>query len=289
MKDLAGIISILNLVGLGGVGVFLYYTFKGLNQRIKTLTEITSEQEKTLSVVRQRADEFEEWRKAYKTLVDDFSDLGRKLDERRKVLLQELEVANAQKTEELAQVKAWFKASVEQLEQAHQKAVVEKEEEYQAEIEAEIRNRETFMQAYAAQTGPALIQDGRAPSSFIGTYSAVGRNYQEIPYSYVGEVSIQQQGDVFLARWIIGPLRQRHDGYGVAFGNRIAFAFASTDQHGAPFQGVVLYEMAAPGVMRGIWTQESYKSLGTEECRRLDTSEPSVTTKVEPEGPGDSQ
>jgi hypothetical protein len=69
MNDLSAIISVLNLVGLGGVGLFLYYLFKGLNERIKTLTDISKEQEKILAVVRQRAEEMEQWRKEYKFLV----------------------------------------------------------------------------------------------------------------------------------------------------------------------------------------------------------------------------
>jgi len=88
MNDLSAIISALNLVGLGGVGLFLYYLFKGLNERIKTLTDISKEQEKILAVVRQRAEEMEQWRKEYKFLVEDFQDLGKRLDTRRNELVQ---------------------------------------------------------------------------------------------------------------------------------------------------------------------------------------------------------
>lgn len=98
------ILDVLNLVGLGGVSVFLYYLFKGLRERITTLTQLAEEQKKTLEAVRTRAEEMDRLSSAYKQAVSDFQEMGEKLDLRRKELIQELEAANERKDGELAKL-----------------------------------------------------------------------------------------------------------------------------------------------------------------------------------------
>ena len=122
MSDLSAIISGLNLLGLGGVGVFIYYLFKGLTQKIKTLTEISEEQEKTLAVVRDRALELEKWREEYKRMVSDFQDIGSKLDQRRNNLVQELEDANRRKDAEVAELKTAQLKEIELRQKSFQRA-----------------------------------------------------------------------------------------------------------------------------------------------------------------------
>jgi chromosome segregation ATPase len=60
----------LNLAGLGAIGYYVYYILKGVNQKIKNLSELTKEQKMTAEVIRERAEE-------YKVRIDD---LRKKLD-----------------------------------------------------------------------------------------------------------------------------------------------------------------------------------------------------------------
>jgi len=115
------IVSVLNLIGLGGVGFFIYYLFKGLNQRINTLTEITKEQDKVLAVVRERAGEMQEWRKDYRTLFDEFQEIGAKLDARKNRLIKELEDANQQKDISLSELTAEKLKEIELRKQSYEK------------------------------------------------------------------------------------------------------------------------------------------------------------------------
>jgi hypothetical protein len=104
MLTLADLTSILNLVGLGGLAVFIWYTIKGLRERITNLTELAKEQQETLAAVRSRAEESDRLSKAYKEALLDFQEFGKKLDERRNELVKELEVANQRKDLELARL-----------------------------------------------------------------------------------------------------------------------------------------------------------------------------------------
>lgn len=97
-------LDLLNLMGLGGVAVFLYYLYRGLRERIKALAELAEEQHKTLEAVRTRAEEIDRLSGAYKQAVSDFQEIGEKLDVRRKELIQELEAANERKDGELAKL-----------------------------------------------------------------------------------------------------------------------------------------------------------------------------------------
>jgi DNA repair exonuclease SbcCD ATPase subunit len=98
------VLDLLNLVGLGGVALFLYYLYRGLRERIKALAELAEEQHKTLEAVRTRAEEMDRLSGAYKQAVSDFQEIGEKLDLRRKELIQELEAANERKDSELAKL-----------------------------------------------------------------------------------------------------------------------------------------------------------------------------------------
>lgn len=92
-------------MGLGGVGVFLYYLYKGLKERISNLSALASEQQKTIEAISKRALEVDKLSKHYKQALEDFQDMGSKLEERRKELVKELEDANRKKDEELAKLK----------------------------------------------------------------------------------------------------------------------------------------------------------------------------------------
>lgn len=105
MKDLNTIISLLNLAGLGGVGFFLYYLHKGLTERISNLSQLAVEQQKTIAAVGERALEIDKLSKHYKQALEDFQDMGAKLENRRKELVEELEDANRRKDEQLAKLK----------------------------------------------------------------------------------------------------------------------------------------------------------------------------------------
>ncbi len=105
MKDLNTIISLLNLAGLGGVGFFLYYLHKGLTERISNLSQLAVEQQKTIAAVGERALEIDKLSKHYKQALEDFQDMGAKLESRRKELVEELEEANRRKDEQLAKLK----------------------------------------------------------------------------------------------------------------------------------------------------------------------------------------
>ena len=153
MNELTAIISGLNLLGLGGVGVFLYYLFKGLSEKIKTLTEITKEQEKTLAVVRDRAVELEKWRDEYKRMVSDFQDIGSKLDIRRNALVKELEEANRKKDGELSELKSAQIKEVELRQNSFHKA---------QELEKELTKTKAELDRQLKILQPWQLSDGGA-------------------------------------------------------------------------------------------------------------------------------
>jgi hypothetical protein len=104
MTDLTTIISALNLLGLGGLSLFIYYVIKGLRERVANLTELAREQKDTLEAVRTRAVEMDKLSKDYKQALTDFQKMGKRLDERRNELVKELELANQRKDVELARL-----------------------------------------------------------------------------------------------------------------------------------------------------------------------------------------
>ncbi len=121
MKELSEIMSILNFLGLGGVGFFIFYFIKGLNQRISTLTALAEEQKKALEAARDRATEIEKLNKSYKESLDNFNDMGKKLEERRQELLQEIEIDNRQKQQELAKFKKLELEEIELKQKSYEK------------------------------------------------------------------------------------------------------------------------------------------------------------------------
>jgi uncharacterized membrane protein YccC len=104
MKDLNTILSSLNLLGLGGMGVFIFYLVKGLMERISSLTLLAEEQKKTLDAVRDRASETDKLSQSYKKALADFQDMGEKIEKRRRELIEEQERAIKRKDDELAKL-----------------------------------------------------------------------------------------------------------------------------------------------------------------------------------------
>lgn len=109
MNDINTIITLLNFLGLGGIGLFIYYTFKGLNERITNLSKLAEEQRQTLDVVRERAGEYDKLSKCYKQTLEEFQEMGVKLEKRRKELVVELEEAIDRRDEKLEQVQIELK------------------------------------------------------------------------------------------------------------------------------------------------------------------------------------
>lgn len=99
------VFAVLNLLGLGGLAMFIIWTFKGLHARIENLTQLANEQKETLEAVRTRATELDQLRKDYRQGLDDFQHLGQRLEERRGQLLAEVEAALQRKDEQLAAAK----------------------------------------------------------------------------------------------------------------------------------------------------------------------------------------
>ncbi len=52
------VFCILNSLGLVGLALFIYWSFKGMKERIDNLKLLAKEQKDTLEAVRDRADEF---------------------------------------------------------------------------------------------------------------------------------------------------------------------------------------------------------------------------------------
>jgi hypothetical protein len=105
VNNFTDITSALNLLGLGGLAIFIIWTIKGLNQRISALTQLAKEQSKTLETVRSRAQEFEKLSEGYKKALLDFEEMGEKIERKRGELVKELEEANKRKDSELIRYK----------------------------------------------------------------------------------------------------------------------------------------------------------------------------------------
>jgi DNA repair exonuclease SbcCD ATPase subunit len=99
--DIAAILSGVNVIGLAVFG----FLVKSLRDRIENLTLLAKEQKETLDAVRTRATELDQLRKDYRQGLEDFQDLGKKLEDRRSQLVTELEQANKAKDDELARMK----------------------------------------------------------------------------------------------------------------------------------------------------------------------------------------
>lgn len=98
-------LSILNSLGLAGLGVFLWFIWQGLKDRIKSLRELTEEQGRTLEAVRERAQEFDRLSQRYKQALADFDEMTTKTEARRKQVVHELEDAMKKKDAEIVVLK----------------------------------------------------------------------------------------------------------------------------------------------------------------------------------------
>jgi len=99
--NIAAIASCLNLLGL----IVFGYWVKGLRQRIDNLNLLAKEQRETVEVVRMRAAELDQLRKDYRQGLDDFKDLGEKMNEIRAKIVTDLEQAVRCKDDQLARTK----------------------------------------------------------------------------------------------------------------------------------------------------------------------------------------
>lgn len=106
MEKLQEVISYLNTLGIGGVGTFMYYLFKGVSEKVNILSDTINEQDKILKILREHTRELEKWRNDYKGMLNDFKEMGEKIDERKRVLINELQEAVNQKDKELAMIKS---------------------------------------------------------------------------------------------------------------------------------------------------------------------------------------
>lgn len=212
MADLQLLISFLNLLGLGGVGIFLYYLFKGLKERIKTLTELAMEQHKTLEAVRARAEEMDRLKDSYKQALLDFEDMGHKLEQRRNELVKELEAANQRKDEELAKLAHLKLEEIElkkkslerlpQLEDNLTKAVSDLERQLHI-----ISSAEPYPSQWTSQSIlPLLASTSR--HSFITPASSKWDDYQSLVYSTLAAYMIQR---LHMARNREQLIRKEHE------------------------------------------------------------------------------
>lgn len=172
MSNMSAAIQVLNFLGLGGVGIFIYYLFKGLSQRIKTLTEITKEQDKTLQIVRERALEMERWREDYKKIIDDFQDLGSKLDARRNELINELEDANKKKDTELAELKSAQLKEIELRQKSYEKV---------KELEQDLKKTKDELEHQYKILDPKLINYSKSFNKYILSCEPVTISYSWEP------------------------------------------------------------------------------------------------------------
>jgi hypothetical protein len=125
------------------------------------------------------------------------------------------------------------------------------------------------MKEYAERMDTAFVtMPELSRSQASGTYTIVGRNPLEPRFSYFGKLEIEEQGEVLLGTWTIGPVRQRYEGIGLLAGNMLAFTFKYASASGDAFAGVVLYEIVTHDVMRGYWTGFGTSHVGFEECRK---------------------
>jgi hypothetical protein len=141
-------------------------------------------------------------------------------------------------------------------------------------LEATHSQRNIGAGSLAGQDGGPGSSDSslEVSSNMCGVYRVVGQNPYSRETSYVGEVQISELGNILEAVWTIGlePHKQSYRGVGVQLGSALAFAFphmgAASDRPGT---GVVLYSVAEPGVLRGIWAGTGSMYTGFEECRKV--------------------
>ncbi len=97
-----------------------------------------------------------------------------------------------------------------------------------------------------------------------GVYAAHGRNPGSTEICYEGELQIQEDGDVVIARWIIAA--DIMFGVGILSGDQLSIAFNFTDPFQGAVTGVVVYDILGSGRLEGRWTVFGGQMLGTETC-----------------------
>lgn len=102
---LAQAVEYLNLIGLGRVGVFVYFLFKSLHARIDGLHKLADEQATTLDAVRVRAEEMEALSASYKRAVVDQEEMLSIYKAHKNEELQELAQRIEAKDREIASLK----------------------------------------------------------------------------------------------------------------------------------------------------------------------------------------
>src|SRR5437016_1474246 len=116
--------------------------------------------------------------------------------------------------------------------------------------------------ADSAKTANTSANTTSAPAPDIaGKYNVVGSNPDG--GGYKGTLEVIPHGDVYQFRWNAGT---QYDGVGVTNGNVVAVAFAN----GANGKGcgVVDYEIATDGALRGRWGYWGVNEAGTENATR---------------------
>ncbi len=141
------VFEILNALGLGGLAVFIFFVFRSLGEKVSALQATVEEQNRTLKAARERAEELDRLRKHYKEAMADFQDLGAKIEQRRKLLISELETESERKDEELAKLK---RIELEQIELA--KASLEAMPRLRAQLDELLGDMRTQWQVLTAAT-----------------------------------------------------------------------------------------------------------------------------------------
>lgn len=166
-------------------------------------------------------------------------------------------------------IQGWFDTSESLLKEKKQEATKSKEEGLMQRLEEEIARREKLKNKYVSQVAEGTTP--RMPAEDVevcGTYTVVGRNPPAAIRNYFGKLDVRKNGEVYEATWEIAEGKQKLNGIGMLVGTIFSVAFKDISRPNQEFEGVVVYEIITPEIMRGHWAGFDSTVLGFEECRR---------------------
>jgi len=109
-------------------------------------------------------------------------------------------------------------------------------------------------------------------SDVCGVYSIQGWNPGADDLSYEGELELQEDGELIVARWVIGP--DIMFGSGFFEGDKLVLAFNFIDPYQGAVTGVVMYDVRASGQLEGRWSVFGGQLRGRESCTLLQKTGP---------------
>jgi hypothetical protein len=153
-----------------------------------------------------------------------------------------------------------FKESIALLEKDRERALEEHKKEIAAQLEDEIKKRNELEEEYNKLANKKFNFEN---FDICGHYSVIGRTPSSLELNYFGKLIINKNGETYSVNWIFKKGKQNFKGTGILYNNYFSVAYIGH------YNGIVIYEIITPEILRGVWAGLDEKTIGFEECRRI--------------------